>query len=120
MSFIWEFYQHGKVIGASADAKQALSKAYESGSQVSSIERKLDRAVLLNQAIWSLIKQQTSLTETDLMQEIRRIDMLDGQLDGKSAETKKCNKCSTILAASAVTCYQCGAKNSVDSAFHSL
>lgn len=120
MSFIWEFYQHGKVIGASADAKQALTKTYESSANTSSIERKLERVVLLNQAIWSLVKLQTNLTESDLMQEIKRLDMLDGQLDGKIAETKKCSKCSTILAASATSCYQCGAQTNVNSAFHKL
>ena len=120
MSFIWEFYQHGKVIDASADAKQALSKTNESKANASSLERKLDRVVLLNQAIWSLVKLQTNLTESDLMQEIKRLDMLDGQLDGKIAETKKCSKCSTILAASAVICYQCGTNTTVSSAFHSL
>lgn len=120
MDFIWEFYQHGKVIAASAEAKQALSKSYKSKADISSLEKKLDRVVLLNQAIWSLVKLQTNLTESDLMQEIKRLDMLDGQLDGKIVETKKCSKCSTILAASADSCYQCGTISNVSSAFHRL
>lgn len=120
MSFIWEFYQHGKVIGAQADAKKALSKTFDSGASISSLEKKLDRVVLLNQALWSLIRQSSNLTEADLMEEITRLDMLDGNLDGKVTETKKCSKCNTILAASAVTCYQCGTKSAVKSAFHKL
>lgn len=116
--FIWEFYQHGKIIGAAADAKHALSKVYESKADIGSVQIKLDRLLLLNQALWSLVKQQTCLSETDLMQEIQRLDLLDGRLDGKLAETKKCNKCSTVLAASAASCYTCGAQSTVDSAFH--
>ena len=34
--FIWEYYQHGKVIEAAADAKQALSKVYESKADADS------------------------------------------------------------------------------------
>lgn len=118
--FIWEFYQHGKVIEASADAKHALSKVYESKADISGVELKLNRLVLLNQAIWSLVKQQTSLNEADLMHEIKRLDMLDGRLDGKSAETKKCSQCSTVLAVGAMSCYHCGAQSSVNAAFHSV
>ena len=117
---IWEFYQHGKVIRASADASQALSKTIESRADIGALERKIDRLALLNQAMWSLVKEQTSLTEADLIEQIKRLDMLDGRLDGKVAETKKCNSCGTVLAASAHSCYGCGAESPVSSAFHRL
>ncbi|WP_310448449.1 hypothetical protein [Thiobacillus sp.] len=117
---LWEFYQHGKVIKASADASEALSKTIESKADIGSLERKIDRLALLNQAIWSLIKEQTSLTEVDLMERIKGLDMLDGQLNGKVSDTKKCNRCGTVLTASAYSCYSCGAESAVSSAFHKL
>lgn len=117
---IWEFYQHGKIIRASADASQALSNSNEFSADVRSLERKIDRLALLSQAIWSLIREKTSLTDAELMDEIKRIDMLDGCLDGKVSETKKCIKCGTVLTSSADNCYSCGAKNSITSAFHSI
>lgn len=118
--FIWEFYQHGKIISAASDASHALSKATTSQAGVHDVERKLDRLALLNQAIWSLVKQQTALRETDLMEEIKRLDMLDGRADGKLAETRRCGKCGTVLTASAISCYICGAPSGPGSAFHGI
>ena len=118
--FVWEFYQHGRILKASADASQALSKIYLSKADISDIELKLERLALLNQAIWSLVKQQTSLCEADLMEEVKRLDGLDGRVDGKLAETKTCSQCGIVLTASANICYGCGAPSPVSSPFHSI
>lgn len=115
MDFIWEFYQQGKIIDASANANRALSKNLESSANIASLERRLHRLFLLNRAIWELVREKTSLTDADLMEEIKKLDLMDG----KVVETKKCSNCSTILAASATSCYSCGAQSTVTSIFHS-
>ena len=117
---IWEIYQQGKVAGAVADAKHAVSKAYESNTNSDGLAKKLERLALLNQAVWSLVKQRTSLTDQDLLVEIKRLDLLDGQMDGKLTETKTCVKCHTTLMASAQSCYRCRTQSPITSAFHGL
>jgi hypothetical protein len=117
---IWEFYQHGRVVRAEAQADQAIAKTYTAEADVASLAGKLDRLALVCRAMWSLIQTRTSLTEQDLMKEMGRLDLLDGRADGKVLETAKCSRCGTVLGAKATTCYRCGASTPLHSAFHTL
>lgn len=117
---IWEFYQHGRVVRAEAQADQAIAKAYTAEADIASMGRKMDRLALVCRAMWSLIQTRTSLTEQDLMKEVGRLDLLDGRADGKASETIKCPHCGTVLGAKETTCYRCGASTPPHSAFHTL
>ena len=43
------------------------------------IEDRLDKLLLVTRAMWELIRDQTSLTEEDLLAKVREIDLRDGR-----------------------------------------
>ena len=52
---------------------------------------------LVNAALWQLLQAQTGLTDADLKQYIEKVDLADGQLDGKIDPKGAAIDCSDCL-----------------------
>jgi hypothetical protein len=99
---------------AEAEAQRARGKAEH-------VEDRLDRLVLVNMALWSLIQEKTGLSEQDLMDRVQQVDLADGQLDGKARKPlAKCPDCDRVMSPRHKRCLYCGADrldySAVDSA----
>lgn len=98
---------------------------FSSGSanrtEVKHLEDRLDRLSLVCMAMWSLIRDKTNLTEQDLLDRVRLIDLLDGQEDGKATRTvSKCTACGRPMHPRHKKCIYCGDAKLVESAFDAL
>ena len=74
------------------------------------LENNLAKSLLINEALWELIKKHHDLTEDDLNEKLYMVDMRDGQLDGKNQRTTaiECPKCHRTVSARHASCFYCG------------
>ena len=84
------------------------------------LPQRLDRLVLANMALWSLLQEKTGLTEQDLLDRVQQIDLADGQADGKARKPPaKCGECDRMMSPRHKRCLYCGAERLYYSAFDS-
>ena len=78
----WDLYQNHRISQVEQTANSAHARAQSASRDVQS---RLDSLALMNAALWSLLQERLGLTETDLANRVREIDLRDGVLDGKIA-----------------------------------
>ena len=107
--------------GAEAVADLDRLQAERAERQVLGFQARIDRLTLINMAVWSLLKDKTGLTEKDLMDRVRQIDLLDGKEDGKlRKQVSKCPKCGRTMSPRHSRCMYCGADGLVITAFDAV
>ncbi len=96
--------------GASRDSVDAKHAARQAQYQVRFLEANLAKALMINEALWELIRDKLKLTEDDLNNKLYEIDMRDGQLDGKNQRpVSDCPNCHRKVSARHPACLYCGA-----------
>ncbi len=109
LGLFWEIHQHQRIAEAESAATRGAEKALDAASQVRSFEERLDKLTLVSMALWSLLKETTDLTEEDLMERVKEIDLSDGKLDGKVRHALlRCPECSRVMSAKHKCCLYCG------------
>lgn len=95
-------------------------RAERAVDEVRQLEDRMDRLVLVNMALWSLLQEKTGLTEKDLMDRVQQVDLADGQLDGKARKPlARCPDCDRVMSPRHKRCLYCGADRLDYSAFDS-
>ena len=90
-------------------------------NHLTATEERLDKLILLCTAMWSLLKEQTHLTEEQLFERVRQLDLADGVQDGKvTQKVAKCEKCGRVMSFRHSRCLYCGAERLVATPFESL
>ncbi|QDU33841.1 hypothetical protein KS4_18990 [Poriferisphaera corsica] len=85
------------------------------------LEDRIDRLSLVCMAMWSLLQDKTDLSEHDLLERVRVIDLMDGNEDGKATRTvSKCSACNRTMSQRHQRCMYCGADKLVSSAFDKI
>ena len=85
------------------------------------LEDRIDRLSLVCMAMWSLMQDKTDLTEADLLERVRMIDMMDGVEDGKATRTiSKCQSCGRTMSQRHKKCLYCGAEKLASCAFDKI
>lgn len=102
-------------------SREPLGSSKADTSDLRYLEERVDRLSLICMAMWSLLQDKTKLTEEDLMERVKLLDLMDGQEDGKATRTvSKCTKCSRPMNARHKRCIYCGHEKLVRSAFDRL
>lgn len=102
-------------------AAAAQSAANRAKQDVGQLEDRVDRLSLVCMAMWSLLRDKTNLTEQDLMDRVKLIDLLDGVEDGKATKTvSQCTACNRPMNPRHQKCIYCGNEKLVQSAFDAL
>lgn len=84
-------------------------------SETQELGRQLNRLMLLNQALWELLQERVGLSETDLINKIREVDLRDGVEDGKfTARAVRCPRCERVCNSRHSKCIYCGQEFQVD------
>ena len=105
----WEICQEGRISDAKADARRSVYDATKALSTAETFQRRIDKMAILIQAMWSLLSENTNLTEEDLKKRVVDIDMIDGKLDGKvSKKPLICKKCGAGISRRFNKCVICG------------
>jgi hypothetical protein len=123
MGLLWEIYQQCKISQVRSEASDAARRASETKEDLHlslrQLENKIDKLSLICRALWSFIQEQRSLTEEQLVERVKQIDLMDGQIDGKvGAKVADCPQCGRKV--SSRHCLYCGADLALGSAFDSV
>jgi predicted Zn-ribbon and HTH transcriptional regulator len=95
---------------AKETADLSRRRTTEAAGNIRELEDRLDRLTLACMAMWSLLQEKTKLTEEDLMERVKQIDLADGQEDGKlKLGVSKCAGCGRVMARRHLRCLYCGA-----------
>jgi hypothetical protein len=119
-------FGHASSMGAGAstsagDAARASSAAGSAKRDVTHLEDRLERLSLVCMAMWSLLQDKTKLTEDDLLERVKMIDLMDGVEDGKATRgVQKCQGCNRVMSARHRKCLYCGAEKLAKSAFDAI
>ena len=82
------------------------------------LEENLARALMINEALWELMRDKLKLTDQDLCEKLYEVDMRDGELDGKNqAKAVACPQCKRRVSARRAVCMYCATVVN-DSVFH--
>lgn len=104
------FWLSGLDSMADAQPRTAPSAAQaDPGGRIRELEHQIERMMLLNQALWELIRARLQVTEQDLEKRVREIDLRDGVQDGRMTTTAmQCPACSRISSSRHWKCLYCG------------
>ncbi len=95
--------------GAGAAAARAESKTHAFGRKLKILEASLAKSLMINEALWEMIRDNHGLTEKDLHEKIYEVDMRDGVLDGKNQrKASECPDCGHMVSARHPACIYCG------------
>lgn len=99
MDLFWNLIHEHEARGPAADPREALATLGE----------RYDRALLLNAAMWSLLRERLGLTDEQLATRMNEIDASDGRLDGQIRRPAfVCPKCKRKSPSRAKQCMWCG------------
>lgn len=95
---------------AAALARDAAGAAAAvTAGEVADVEARLDRLVLVVEALWSLLAE-SGYTNEQLAERIRSLDTADGAADGRLAPRPvPCRSCGAMVEPARATCAFCGA-----------
>ena len=106
MSMFWAVHS---VAGAQA-AAAAAGQARKAEHKTVELEAKCDRALLVCEALWTILRDKLGVPEEELVQRVNEIDLTDGRLDGKVRKLKahSCPSCGRTIAKRFPKCIYCG------------
>jgi hypothetical protein len=110
MSTFWAVTRLADGMAATSRAGDAARQAREAQSQAAEVEAKCDRALLVCEALWTILRDKFGVSEEELVQRVNDIDLTDGRLDGKVRKPKahSCPSCGRTIAKRFPKCIYCG------------
>jgi hypothetical protein len=115
---IWNFFQEGEISQATfkntlqdEKLKGHRNEIDKADTQLQDLEKRHEQLKLVTLALWTLLRDHTGLTDGDLRKYIEKVDLLDGQRDGKAQvkqERMLCQACERVILNTARICPYCG------------
>ena len=97
---------------------QSSAASRRSSEEVRALEAKLDRLALVTRALWEIVRDRTTVSETMLEAKVKEIDQRDGKSDGKAgAKVSSCHNCGRVIQKGQTKCQYCGAEQGFSSVF---
>ncbi len=84
------------------------------------LERRLEKLSLVCQALWTLVRDRTGVTEDDLAKRVQEVDLSDGKLDGRVGGAVDCPSCKRRYARSRDRCLYCETPRKGGSSFEAI
>jgi len=117
LDFMWGYVMGQKsATQAAAFARSAgTADAMTSHLRMIDVDERIDRLVLLVEAMWSLLREQ-GLSDEDLADRLMELDQTDGSMDGRrTPPPATCRSCGSKVAAGLAACQFCGTALASDS-----
>lgn len=109
MPIFWDHPDSARNHLARRIAADAESTAHRSEHAVDALAERFDRLALITEALWSLLKERSDMTDEELLEHVRAVDLSDGVLDGKIRRgASPCSGCGRMLSKRNVRCLYCG------------
>lgn len=94
---------------SSAGAARAESKTHALARKMRVLESSVEKALMINEVLWEIIRDKHGLSDTDLHKKIHEVDMRDGVIDGKNQrKPTECSDCGRMVSARHPACIYCG------------
>ena len=95
---------------AQRQGRKAVSKVNELQITLKMLEDNLAKSLMINEALWEIIRDKLGLTDAQLNEKLYTIDMRDGELDGKNQRSgaAECPKCHRMVSSRHPACLYCG------------
>ena len=111
MTEFWGLHAARKQMMDDISGRATASQAREARTESMFLEKRFDKLTLICMALWSLLSEKCQLSEEDLMERVKTIDLMDGEADGKlHRQIAKCAKCGRVMAPHHDKCIYCGAE----------
>ena len=89
-------------------AVRATNMAFQAQTAIRDLEHQVQRLSLLSQAMWEILRDKTKLTDADLENMARDIDLRDGMEDEKiSTHPVRCPACKRVSNSKHYKCIYC-------------
>lgn len=96
----------------------ASEKGRRANASLQQLEARVDKLVLVCRSMWELVRDNTSLTEDDLMAKVLELDLQDGVADGKmNPGVQQCAHCGRAMSPRHARCLYCGREDVTREAF---
>ena len=91
-------------------ASEASGKAGRAGNEIMHLRREINRILMINEALWEIVRDREGLMDEDLVRKIDEIDLRDGVLNGRRAKQAPldCPSCGRTLPKRQPVCIYCG------------
>lgn len=84
-------------------------KSMELTTLTHQFEDRLEKLTMISMALWTLLKEVSDLTDQELLEKVKEIDLSDGKLDGKVRHgVTKCPSCERTMSNKHRRCLYCG------------
>jgi len=109
MSLFWDLYQDRRISEAEADASRAKFTAKQTQLDVGALRRRAETALLACEAMWTLLRDKLGVSEDELLERVKELDMTDGKLDGRVRKPPvECPACHRTTPQRLAHCMYCG------------
>ena len=110
MGMFWGLRQQQAIGEAAATAQRGAAYAADAKAGMKQLEERLDKLTLACMALWEIVKETSNLTDEDLMERVRLLDLTDGKEDGKATRgVTTCPSCNRTMSSRHTRCMYCGA-----------
>jgi hypothetical protein len=93
---------HEEAMEAASDARHAVTLTDE-------VVHRVERLALMSQALWSLLRDRLGVTDEELMDVAKDLDLSDGYRDGRVRHaSRKCPSCHRMVGKHHLRCIYCG------------
>ena len=78
--------------------------------EIEELRKDMDRLLMINEAMWRILRERLQCTDAELVQRIHDIDLEDGHLNGRKGPSpaRDCPHCGRPLSKHRPTCLYCG------------
>ena len=95
--------------GSTGSSARAQSKVRSDESTVKHLEATVAKLLMINEALWEIVRDKFNMTDEDLHEKIHEVDMRDGTADGKNQrKASKCPNCDHMVSSRHPACLYCG------------
>jgi hypothetical protein len=115
---LWDFVQQRQIRSTARTADSAQREAERAADELADLAATVERLSLTCRAMWELLRERAGVTDEELLDKVRELDLRDGQLDGRAAPAPlACSSCARANNARRRTCLYCGCELPGGSAF---
>ncbi|HEX9854996.1 MAG TPA: hypothetical protein VGC47_06760 [Acidimicrobiia bacterium] len=108
MNFMWGYLMGSRDQSLNRAAASSMSAPSTPEAKVMALHDRIDRLVLVVQAMWALL-EESGLSPEQLEAKIGELDMLDGHEDGRvTRSATECRHCGAAVPPHRTTCQFCG------------
>jgi hypothetical protein len=106
---IIDICQQAQINHAQNRAAHAQTVAEQLRWELDTLKHKSDALTLACQALWEIVRTETGLSDSALLERMRDIDVRDGKLDGRiTPRVAECPTCGRKSKATRKDCIYCG------------